>query len=397
MPEFFEPMLNLSDPEHQNTMGVVLALNDPVDGEILRSVVEGLRIRFPYFYVKAVSKGNELIMAPNSLPMTVRNTWKPVSFNSEASNYHFAAWKYEDNRLAFEIPHSMTDGAGVLPYIKSAMYLYLSRTTGRFFDPTGFRLPGDAIPESETGNPFKELDIDGAKAPLYQKEPIADFFRLADGTEHDKRVFYLKLPESQVMQYCSDYDGSPNVFAAVMLAKAARRYDPHSEKTVTVSVAVDHKAMLGNYDNYRSFVSDIILDFPKERDLDDIGKACTIARGQLMLQAQPENSLWAIKQIKQMHQPASSDIPEASICVSYPNSRHFGPMDSYIKEFFIVTSLSKMTDILCEITCANDSFFFAFMQPFSSGKYFRCFLNELDSAGVSCEFLRSEPLRMCQI
>jgi len=62
-----------------------------------------------------------------------------------------------------------------------------------------------------------------------------------------------------------------------------------------------------------------------------------------------------------------------------------------------MTSLSKITDILCEITCAGHSFFLAFMQPFSSGKYFRCFLDELDAAGISYEILRSEPLRMCRI
>ena len=150
MLEFYEPVLNLSDPEHHSTMGVILSLKEPVNGEVLRSVVEKLRVRFPYFYVKAVRKGSDPVPVPNDLPMTVRNTWEPVRFNTEATNFHLAAWKYKDHRLAFEIPHSLTDGAGILPYVKSAMYLYLSETTGRAFDPAGFRLPGDVIPESET-------------------------------------------------------------------------------------------------------------------------------------------------------------------------------------------------------------------------------------------------------
>ena len=32
---FYEPLLNLSDPEHHNTMGAILSLRDPVDGDIL--------------------------------------------------------------------------------------------------------------------------------------------------------------------------------------------------------------------------------------------------------------------------------------------------------------------------------------------------------------------------
>jgi len=397
MPEFYEPLLDFTVPEHQNILGVILSLRDPVDGETLQFAVEEMRVRFPYFYVKAAYKGNNLVPVPNDLPMTVRNTWEPIRLHSEASNFHLAAWKYKDQRLSFEIHHALTDGSGVLPYIRSIMFLYLSKVTGQTFDPAGFRLPGDVIPESETGNPFREADIDHTKAPLYQKKPIPDFFRLTDTAEPDKTVFYVKLSEAQIMQYCRDYDGSPNVIVSVLLAKAARRRDPECEKTVTVSVCINRKAMLGNYNNYRMSVGEAILDFPKERELKDLTKACTIARGQLMLQAQPENMLWEIQQMKRKLPPPSPDLAQASICVSYINSRSFGPLDPYIEEQYIVTSLSKITDILCEITCINHSFFLAFMQPFSSEKYFRCFLDELDAAGISYEVLGSEPLRMCGI
>ena len=196
MLEFYEPILNLNDPEQHNTMGIILSLRDPVNGEILRSAVEKLRCRFPYFYVKAACREGDTVTVPNPLPMSVRNTWEPIRLHSEASNFHLAAWKYEGRRLSFEISHALTDGAGVLPYIKSAMYLYLSEATGQAFDPAGFRLPGDSIPESETGNPFSGLDIEGIKAPFYQKKPIPDFFRLADEKGGGKTVFFLKVPEA---------------------------------------------------------------------------------------------------------------------------------------------------------------------------------------------------------
>ena len=122
-----------------------------------------------------------------------------------------------------------------------------------------------------------------------------------------------------------------------------------------------------------------------------------MARGQLILQAQPENSLWEIRQRKRMLPAPSSDIPQASICVSYVKDRSFGPLDPYIKEMYVVTSLSKITDILCEVTCMNHSFFLAFMQPFSSTEYLACFLKELSLAEIPHEVLFSEPLRMSGI
>ena len=397
MLEYYEPHLDFSSPEHVNIMGVIVSLDESVNGEVLQSVIEELRVRFPYFYVRAVCKESDVITVPNPLPMTVRNTWEPIRLNSRESNYHLAAWKYEGHRLAFEIPHALTDGDGVLPYIKSTLFLYLSRTTGQTFDPAGFRLPGDVIPESETGNPFRELDVDGAETPLYRKKPVPDFFRLVRGNPVDKRVFYLKFPEEQVMMYCRDKDASPNVLFSVLLAKAARRYDPDSEKPITVCVVTDQKAILGNLDNYRLFVGSTLLVFPKDMDLKDISLTCTMIHGQLILQTQPENTLWEIKQIKQMLPVPPSDTAQASICVSYPKSRSFGPLDPYVKGLYLVTSLSKITDILCEVTCINHSFFLSFLQPFSSTRYFESFLEELRLEGIAHEVLFSEPLRMCTV
>ena len=408
MSEFYEPMLYLSTPDHPNTMGVLAVLKEAVDGELLREVVEELRTRFPYFYVKAESRGNDLVPVPNALSMTVRDSWAPIRLNAEESNYHLAAWKYEGKRLAFEISHSLTDGAGVLPYFKSALYLYLSRRTGQSFDPTGFRLPGDDIPESETGNPFAGLNIDGAEEPMYRKETEKDFFRLNDGTESDARVTYIKLSEAQLMQYCRDFDGSPNAFFAVMLARAARRYDSASEKTVSVAIAIDHKAMLGNRDNYRMFANIVELDFPKSRPLDDLMKACTMARGQVMLQAQPENSLWAMKQRKMLYAKLeqmplemklgviakSAGSPRWSISISYANSRTFGPLDPYIEELYMLAELG-VSDIMCEIACLNHCFFLAVGQNFSSNQFVDAFLNELASVGIDYEVMGREPLRLC--
>lgn len=396
MLEYYEPHLDLSLSDEPNVMGIIVILHEPVDGEILQSVVDQPRVRFPYFYVRAARRGGDVVTVPNALPMTVRGTWEPISLNSEESNHHLATWKYSDKRLAFEILHALTDGAGALPYVKSALFLYLSKATGKTFDAAGFRLPGDAIPESETGDPFRGLDIDGAEAPLYRKKPIPDFFRLANGADSDKRVFYLRLPEEQVMTYCRSNDASPNVLFSVLLAKAARRYDPSSEKTITVFVAVNHKAILGNHDNYRLFVGNSVLDFPKSMDLDNVTRTCTMIHGQLILQTQPENSLWEIRQMKRVPPTQSTDVPQASICVSYPRVESFGPLDPYIDGLFVVTSLSRMTDVLCEVTCINRSFFLAFMQPFSSEEYLGCFLEELSLAGIPHEMLLSESLRLCK-
>ena len=83
---YYEPFMN-STPGQYSPICVNLCLHEPVDGEILREAAEELRVRFPYFYVRAERKDGELRPVPNPLPMTVRNTWEPISLNAEASNF----------------------------------------------------------------------------------------------------------------------------------------------------------------------------------------------------------------------------------------------------------------------------------------------------------------------
>ena len=410
MKEFYEPMLYLSTPEHPNTMSVVAELKEPIDGNILNSVVEALRVRFPYFYVKAVARDNDVYPVPNPLPMTVRNSWEPINFNSQESNYHLAAWKYDGTRLAVEISHSLTDGAGILPYVKSALYLYLCRKTGLELDPAGIHLPGEEIPASETGNPFADLDIDGAEEPMYTKKPIEDFYRVKREGDPQPQFHCIKMAESQLIRYCRDFDGSPNAMIAVLLARAARKYDPDSEKTVSVSIAIDHKAMLGARENYRLFANVIELDFPKSRSLDDLMQSCTVARGQMMLQAQPENSLWAMKNRKLTNAKLgqlplemklgviakSAGNTRWTFSVSYVNSRSLGAIDPYLNAVYIIAE-PGVFDIGCEIFCNDHNFFLTIMQSFSADRFVELFLDELSSVGIDYDVLHKEPLRLCGI
>ena len=412
-PAFYEPSICMCTPENPNTMGICATLTEPINGTVLQETVERLRGRFPYFYVRVQLDGNNLIVIRNDLPVVIRSTWEPILLCSEDANYHLLSFKYEGNRLAAEVSHSITDGAGFLPYFKSVLYYYLSTVTGQEFDPTGFRLLGDEIPETETGNPFANIDLDSEAEPLYQKPPITDYFRLKNPGGDEKRectAFFLRFPEEQVMQYCRENDGSPNVLFSVLLAKAARRYDPASEKTVSCLISIDNKAQLGNFDNYRMFVNTTYVDMPKEQDDYDIPKACTKARGQLMLQAQPENVKYVLKtqkagyeKMEQMPVQMCADILKqaigahrASFCVSYTNSRSFGPLDPYIQEVYVLSE-PNVTDVMVELSCINHHFYAMFGQPFSSEEFFRAFLAELDDAGIPYEIMRKEPFRLCGV
>ena len=139
-------------------------------------------------------------------------------------------------------------------------------------------------------------------------------------------------------------------------------------------------------------------------------KTCTMVRGQIMLQAQPENSLWAMKQKKALYakldqtpldvklnvMSKAAGSPRWSVSVSYVSCRSLGLLDPYIDAMYTVAE-PGVTDIACEITCINQQFFLTIGQTFSSDDFLNVFLDELASVGIDYEIIRKEPLRLCGV
>ncbi len=134
---YYDPIMCVCSPENPMTMGVTAVLTEQIDEKLLKEAVEDLRERFAYFYVRAKIEDNDIVVIPNSLPMTVRNTWAPIELASKEANYHLAAIKYEGDRICLEMNHALSDGAGVLPFFKSLLFVYLSKKNRYFFPCSG--------------------------------------------------------------------------------------------------------------------------------------------------------------------------------------------------------------------------------------------------------------------
>ena len=106
---YYDPMMCSCSPENPMTMGVTAVLTEQIDEKLLKEAVQELRERFAYFYVRAKIEDNDIVVIPNSLPMTVRNTWAPIELASKEANYHLAAIKYEGDRICLEMTHTLSD------------------------------------------------------------------------------------------------------------------------------------------------------------------------------------------------------------------------------------------------------------------------------------------------
>ena len=412
MPTYIDPNIYGSIPNTPNLMGMSATLSEPVDAQILSAAVEYVRERFPYFYVRPQIEGPHIVLAPNELPVRVRETWEPTVLLARESNYHIQAWKCDGRRLAVEVLHPVTDGSGFMPYFKSVLFCYLSRRYGVDLDRAGFRLPGDEIPESEVGNPFSDEEVDAAERPLYTKPEICDFVQIKGaGSRKCWCAFSLKLPEGEVMRCCGEHDASPNALICVLLARAVARIQPQGDKPILGGVAVNHKAILGNHDSYRCFSNLAYVDYPPGSLEKDLGLLCTVTRGQIIVQTQPENVLFSLKQMKgglgMIHSiPSigakmllmSSQVgrKRTTYAVSYADSRSFGPLDPYIEELYVQAE-PVATAFVCEVACINHAFFLHLEQAFDSEELLEAFRAELSEVGIPVEVMRKEPYRTSNV
>jgi hypothetical protein len=74
--------------------------------------------------------------------------------------------------------------------------------------------------------------------------------------------------------------------------------------------------------------------------------------------------------------------------------RTLGPLDPYVESLYMLSEPS-VADVICEVTCINNSFFLAVAQSFASDAFLDVFLDELSSTGIDYEVVRKEPFRLC--
>ncbi len=410
--EYYDPVVQKSTSYNPYIAGPCVTLTEPIDVALLSEVIEELRVRFPYFYGKAKIEDDDIVVVPNPLPVVVRDSWEPINLFSEEANYHFMSVKVDGNRFAIEFSHALSDGTGFLSFFKSILFCYLTRKTGEKFDPTGFHLPGEEIPESETGNPFAGFDLDSVELSVPNTLSPDQIYRFSEekiGERKHNNVVFMEMPESTVMDYCKQNGTTPNVLFSTLLVRAMRRFDPESEKVIRVGVAIDGKSIVGNMDNYRAFPEFAHLDYYKEHENDDLVDTLKTKRNELKAEASVEKILRLVKGVKlgweklsQFPLQAKIDLTQkafiqraqtVSVVVSYVKTKSFGPLDPYIKELYGIAE-PCYEDVVCELKCLNNIFFFSYIQTFEDKTLFNLLLNELENIGIPYEIKRREALNL---
>ena len=412
---YLDPNFYILSEKMNYTIRGEVDLGEAVDGDILQRAFDTAIKRFPYFSVRVVRQGEELVIEDNPLPHIILNTDDRITIGSKEVNYHIVVLSYFENKIFFNLSHCITDGAGRAPLTKSVLYYYLKEKHPEAeFDHEGIYLADDQLFPDEDGSPLPEEEIMKA-APTYYR-PVGEAFHLSEGhyiKDDHQMEFRFRVDEKQFMALNKSNDASPSVLASAFLTKTTWKLHPENKKNIVTGIGFNMRPGLDNKHSHLPLVTTINLICPdKMRDF-DLLELCTCLRGMVILQSQEENVRYIYKTViecfntvksiptlegkRELFAKALSPEFGPTFFVSYVGKSEMGCLAPYIKAMYTTVDADPEGSIVIEITSADGYFYFTFMQGFSTDIYFREFMNQIEEHGVPVEYLGCGPILAAKI
>ena len=389
-----------------------VVLKEAVDGTILQHAVDKAFERFPYFSVQVIRDGEEYVLVSNPRPHNIIHTKERLNIGTEEVNYHLVVVSYYENKICFNVAHSVTDGAGRAPLTKSVLYYYVTEKYGVELSTDGVYLAGQPLFDDETGIPMPYEEIMKATDALHR--PVGDAYQMLSSgliNDSEQREYRFKVSEKEFMSLNKSNDASPSVLASVLLAKILWKLDSNVDKNIVGNLCVNMRPGLHNKHSKMPLFTCIPLTYkPTMKDM-ELAKLCTCTRGMVMLQSDEENikylykstilgyeALNSLPDLKTKREVASNAVYgkegllSATFLVSYVGKSTLGDLNDYVHAMFTTVDAIPKGGIIIEITSGDGDFYFTFMQDFSSDVYFREFTKILTDNGMHLTMISDRPI-----
>nr|WP_316625143.1 hypothetical protein [uncultured Ruminococcus sp.] len=385
--------------ENPIVIRIRIRMRDLIDPDDLRHAVDMMMKRYPYFCVELQKKEGQYIFAENHRPVVITDSLHGVELNSEGSNYHMIAFCRQENWIALDVFHGMTDGTGAYEVVRTLLYYYCSDRYNVKLKEEGIRLVGDEISAEEWTDPV----ADRTDLPIPQRhELMADALDLiaSAGLEDDHRhtVYSIAVSESEFMRFNLDNDGSPGTMVSLLLSRAFAKLFPDAEDIIRIALCVNQRKALRAPLAHQSLVGGVMLEYKDEMRDWPLERQGTAYRGMTFAQAQAENVLMGVASIRGLNAMILSKESDAerkqvasgiralshrvlTATVSYVGKANYREAEQYIRDFRLWTS-SAGEGLLVEISAVNGRFTLDFLQSFSSPVIVNAFLKELDENGI---------------
>ena len=325
-----------------------------------------------------------------------------VPLGSKEVNYHLNYIDYTDDTIYFNVSHSITDGAGYIPFIKSVLYQYLIRAHSEPLSSEGINLPDSAFLPGEFDFPnissLPESDFSFASDVQMGYFPADDYIQAMKNPDCKNEGYYcVSMKQREFMKYIHSNDASPAAIVSVFMFMALAPLLPKEADTFSAGIAYNFREAVNCQNAFHSLSSALHVSYKRSYLDMPVDKLGTITRGMIMLQSQPENAVIEMKERLKFYEDVDSlkTIEEKqNFClsegiftkgckdtynVSYVGKTDFGSMNKYVRS---MNSLA-FGNLLIEINAIGNMFYITFNQMIKTDKYINAFLHILDEEGLS--------------
>lgn len=387
--------------ENPHVIRLKIRMKDAIDPDVLRYAVDITMRRYPYLCVELTKKDGQYIFIDNDRPVVITNSLRGVDLNSPEANYHVIAFVYEDDWLALDVFHGITDGTGSYEVLKTLLYYYCTEKYNVALSTNGVRLEEDDVRPEEWEEPIaNRKDL-----PTSEKAQQSDALNLvaAAGLENDKQntVYSIVIDESEYMEFVKGNGGSPTTMTALLLSRAVSRMYPDAEQVIRMMVCVNQRNALKVPMARHSLVGGASLEYNDNISSLPISKQARIFREMLNKEITDEEVLKGVaaqralynmilsKETDQERTKLAKMLGDVMIraitsIVSYVGRTDFNGAERYIRDFRTLTSPPPI-GLGVEIAAVGGRFTLDFIQTFSSDIYVNAFLKELEENNIRIE------------
>lgn len=345
----------------------------------------------------------------NDLPIVVydiTNELRPL--NHESTNYHLISVGYAGRAIHFFISHMLAGGCGHIEWVRTVLYLYLSKKYDTELTVDGIMLPGQEILASErlflsregleaaddgTALNIEDVrDVENGAAPLFDYVLGLGFPKLTK-----KQYYRFEFPQKEFIQKARSLEASPVTLLSSLMFLALCKVWPNRINDIQGMVAHNYRAEVGLPKTTCDLVRYIHVNYPDKLEDATLDKISTVTRGQVILQSDKAfalrdaehvldridavEALPTLKEKKdycQRNGLYGSNVVD-SYQVSYLGRTEWGDMLPYIEAGNIVTEGHLMLEVLS----VGDRLYATLQQEVNEQKYKDAIVETLDAEGIA--------------
>ncbi len=381
------------------------AMKDKVDEAVLTEAANIAINRYPYFKVRIeIDDEGGYVLKPNSQPIVVTKTsMNNPRINSAEVNFHVASIDYEDNIIYFNLCHNVANGPGMMEWVLTTLYQYVSMKEGKELDCPMIRKPDSDLlaDECEEINPSllpedSKPIWNGYKGKVKTYSMLRSLLPCLLPGNSVNNFYLIRIDEKELMKYIQDNDASPASLFSVLMFKAADKRIPKKYSDIVIDMPVSTARVLGIPNNHSDSTMHIHIRYKRDMVSWDVKKLCTMTRGNMLLQTDytmaveywkkklanwiTQGNIKGLKEKRRFYAKHSdlSGMLEATANISYIGRYQTGELSEYVDSIVAIVDGEGASETMA----LNGEFMIAFLQKDKKERWFRAFVSVLDELGI---------------